>query len=314
MKLEMEKRVMASDDLVTPKYAAEDLLQMIHQRYRGDEYVVLHEVADGTGMYQRRWVDAAAFSLWPSKGLTRSAFEIKVSRSDLLRELQNPMKYQWARESFHEFWYVGPREIFQDGELPIGAGLMCPRGDKLTIRTHCQRNDSPKLDDNLLAAFMRGAAKGVDIAKAVITKDVLDHSPEYQQAREFEEAVHLFCESHGVRSRHVVSSISAIMAKLEEASGDEEVKQARRQLFDVAGRFQREVADLANLMAVIAHRGVVARDELGEFAVSHWGYNDDYSVEALKQAKYPREKKYADAIKTLLNWDNGAGSDGKSGE
>ena len=37
---------------------------------------------------QSRWIDVAVFQMWKTKGLTRSAFEIKVSRSDFISEMR----------------------------------------------------------------------------------------------------------------------------------------------------------------------------------------------------------------------------------
>ncbi|MCJ7576485.1 MAG: hypothetical protein MUO80_07445, partial [Dehalococcoidia bacterium] len=132
---------------------AEDLVKLIRQRYplnRADgyqKYVVMEQVPDGTGSYQGRWVDAVVFDLWPSKGLLRSAFEIKVSRSDFLRELANPVKYKWAVESFHEFWYVAPQDVIKSEELPANVGWLCPRAGKLAIKRRAVQNPNPKLDD-----------------------------------------------------------------------------------------------------------------------------------------------------------------------
>jgi len=77
---------------------AEELVALIRKKYKTDTNgynpcVVLEQVPDGTGMYQSRWIDVAVFQMWTSKGLTRTAFEIKVSRSDFLSEIQNPQKH-----------------------------------------------------------------------------------------------------------------------------------------------------------------------------------------------------------------------------
>jgi hypothetical protein len=147
------------------KVTAEYLVNLIRQRYpvyRDDgfhRYVVLEQVPDGTGMYQGHWIDVAVFHMWPSSGLLRSAFEIKISRSDFLRELQYPNKYKWVQDSFHEFWYVAPQGVIKREELPANAGWLCPRANKLTVKRHAVKNENPKLDDLLLAGFMRAAAK-----------------------------------------------------------------------------------------------------------------------------------------------------------
>lgn len=82
---------------------AKELVDLIRKRYHTakdgfNPAVVLEQVPDGTGMFQGRWIDVAVFQMWASKGLTRAAFEVKVSRSDFLSELQNPEKHQWCKE------------------------------------------------------------------------------------------------------------------------------------------------------------------------------------------------------------------------
>ena len=286
-------------------YKAEDIITMIRNRYDSREWVVIEQVADATGMYQRRWVDAAAFSLWPSKGLTRAAFEVKVCRADFIHELQNAVKHKWCRESFHEFWFVGPKEIFQEVELPEGVGLMCPRGNKLTIRTHCRRNDSPVLDDSLLAAFMRGAAKEIERFKKCNEQDMLDQSLAYQRALTYEAAAKYFCECHGVTLLdRAGDNKEDVLARLESAITDDQIKKDREQLLYIAGRFQREVCSLINLVAIVAHKGILARDDLGRNVIKYFGGEDEDSLEVIKKTvKKWNSNPYAKTIEILLNWD-----------
>ena len=56
------------------------------------EWAVISEVSDATGGRASRRADALAMNLWPSRGLEIRGFEIKVSRSDLKRELVDPSK------------------------------------------------------------------------------------------------------------------------------------------------------------------------------------------------------------------------------
>ncbi|MBU2177548.1 MAG: hypothetical protein KJ556_20850, partial [Gammaproteobacteria bacterium] len=133
-------------------YKAEDLVTLIRKKYKTDANgynpcVVLEQVPDGTGMYQSRWIDVAVFQMWASKGLTRTAFEIKVSRSDFLSEIQSPQKHAWCRESFHYFFFVAPKDIIQVEELPDGVGWLYPRGSQLCTGRQARINDNPKLDD-----------------------------------------------------------------------------------------------------------------------------------------------------------------------
>lgn len=58
-------------------------------------------------------------------------FEVKVSRSDWLRELADADKAEaWSRYC-HHWWLVAPREVVRPGELPDGWGHLAPAGNRL---------------------------------------------------------------------------------------------------------------------------------------------------------------------------------------
>jgi len=293
---------------------AEDLIKLIRQRYplnRPNGYqshVVLEQVPDGTGMHQGHWIDAVVFSLWESHGLLRSAFEIKVSRSDFIRELQNPLKHQWALECFHEFWFVAPQDVIQIDELPPSIGWMCPRGSKLVIKRHAVQNPNPKLDDVLLAAFMRAAAKEIGKVSRATTKDILESSEEYRIAKIYKDTVTTFINQRGGSKYRDPSTPEELLEWLNDATMDNQLRQDREHLLEIAARFQREIVCLLNLFLIIANKSLLARDELGKYIVSAYGGEDKENVEILKKcAKDMKaldiEKRYAQSVELILNWD-----------
>jgi hypothetical protein len=296
------------------KVTAEDLVKLIRQRYpvnRPDgyqKYVVLEQVADGTGMYQGRWIDVVVFDLWPSKGLMRSAFEIKVSRSDFLRELQNPLKYKWATEAFHEFWFVAPQDAIKLPELPVNVGWLFPRAGKLAIKRRAVQNSNPKLDDLLLAAFMRASAKEINRVSRTTVKDILDNNAEYQLGKIYKETMTNFLNERGVKKYRDAANQEELLKWLEEATLDNQLKEDRDHLLHIVGRFQREVISLLNLFLVVASKSLVARNKLGAYIISTFGGEDPESVETLRErikgAKgLNSEKRYVEIVETILNWD-----------
>jgi len=286
---------------------AEDLVRLIRKRYEGDAHIVLEQVPNATGFYQTRWIDVAVFSLWPSKGITRSAFEIKVARSDFIHELQNAQKYQWAKDCFHEFWFVAPKDIVQIGELPDGIGLMQPWGDKLVIKRHCRRNDSPTLDDSLLAAFMRAAHKEILAAANRDKQELLQSDEGHRTALAFQEAVNIFLKSRGVNKYFVEPTAEDIKNSLEEATLDKGLRQEREHLLSKLGEFQRDMASLFSIFAIIANRSLIKRNELGEFIIGKYGGHDDEALKVLhglqENDKYISRKRYAEIIDTIIKWD-----------
>jgi len=269
---------------------SDDVREMIRNRYEGSDHVVLFEVPDATGFGQGRWIDATVFSLWPSKGLTRAAIEIKVCRGDFIRELQNPAKYKWCQEDFHEFWYAGPEACFQVDELPLGAGLMVVRGGKLVIKKHAAHNPSPKLDDKLLAAFMRAADKRIKAAVSISEKDLLDKSKDFKYMRMYHDAVLKFLELRN----HIPSSVREttvddLVGELQKAAGNNALEQDRQHLLNVTGEFQHRIALLFKLFAAIAYKSILARDEHGKYVVSYWGGTDESLMSELRKKKFGRD-------------------------
>ena len=296
------------------KVTAEDLVKLIRQRYPLDRpdgrqsHVVLEQVPDGTGMHLGHWIDAVVFSLWESKGFTRSAFEVKVARSDFLRELQNPMKHQWALECFHQFWFVAPQDVIQIDELPPSIGWMCPRGSKLTIKRHAVQNPNPKLDDVLLAAFMRAASKEISKVSQVTAKAILENSEEYRKAKIYQDAITQFINQRGNTAWLDAKTTDDVIKWLDDATMDKQLKQDREHLIGIASHFQREIISLLNLFLIIANKSLIARDKLGKHIVSTYGGQDDDCVEMLKGlSQNPKaldiQKRYAEVVELILNWD-----------
>ncbi|MGK3134837.1 hypothetical protein ACCX84_03590 [Pantoea trifolii] len=141
-----------------------DVKSALRMRFCSPEWAIFFEVADGTGMNQRRWADAVAMNMYPSRGMEIHGFEIKVSRGDWLRELKNPEKSSTVQQYCDRWWIVAPKELIKPGELPPTWGHydVTPAG---IIR---QMVAAPKLESisvnkSFMAAMLRRAG-GVDEA------------------------------------------------------------------------------------------------------------------------------------------------------
>ncbi|WP_405149472.1 hypothetical protein OG589_14640 [Sphaerisporangium sp. NBC_01403] len=90
---------------------------------RQEGEVLLPEVA-APGSSRR--CDLLRVGLWPSRGLGIDVHELKTSRSDWLRELNDPAKADaWWKHS-SRFWVVAPPGLIDPREMPPGWGLMVP--------------------------------------------------------------------------------------------------------------------------------------------------------------------------------------------
>lgn len=89
----------------------------------GDGELLLPEVQP-PGSTRR--CDLLRIGMWASRGRTVDVHEIKTSRADWQRELDDPAKAEawWPYSS--RFWIVAPAGMIRPEELPDGWGLMVP--------------------------------------------------------------------------------------------------------------------------------------------------------------------------------------------
>jgi len=116
---------------------------------KNEGWVTLFEVSDRTPNPLRR-CDVIAFNIWTSSGGCEMwGMEIKSSRADWLKELEDPCKAEAFKKYCHRWWLVSPEHIVKDGELPEGWGHYIPsvRGVKLRERIaapHLEPQDIPR--------------------------------------------------------------------------------------------------------------------------------------------------------------------------
>ena len=76
------------------KITAADIRMLLHEKYSDHrQFAYAEEVGNATGLEQTRRLDAVVVNVYKSKGYTIEGIEIKVSRSDLRRELQDSSKH-----------------------------------------------------------------------------------------------------------------------------------------------------------------------------------------------------------------------------
>jgi len=133
-----------------------EVFNLLRVKYPEQQYALLSQVADATGAAQSRWADAIAFGLWPSRGLEIEGFEIKVSRSDWLSELNAPDKSAAIQKYCHRWWIVaGARDIVKPEELPKTWGLIIPRGSGLETKVAAPLLKPKKVTRKFVVAVMR---------------------------------------------------------------------------------------------------------------------------------------------------------------
>lgn len=138
------------------------LAAALRLRYPAEAFALMFEVANETGGAKSR-ADAIAMGLWRSRGLTLRGFELKVTRSDWLRELKKPAKADHVGRYCAEWWVVaGHVELVKPEELPDTWGLLVPGGaTELRVARHAKRALEPvAITPAFLAALLRAGAAG----------------------------------------------------------------------------------------------------------------------------------------------------------
>jgi len=136
---------------------ATDVRTALATKFRAPEYALFFEVGDATGGRARRWADAVAMGLWPSRGLYLQGFEIKVSRSDWQSELKNPAKAESVARYCRHWWIVTPPGVVRDGELPDGWGLLEVQTQGIKTVKPAPALDPQPIEMTFLAAILRRA-------------------------------------------------------------------------------------------------------------------------------------------------------------
>lgn len=147
---------------------ASDVIDAIREHlFKPKSHALLQQVRSTTSrMDNGRYADALVMSLWKSRGIWLAGIEVKVSRSDWMRELDNPHKAD-AIARYCDYWYVAtPAGLVKPAELPAAWGLIEVNPDATKKRrariasaaTRASVTDAP--DIGFLASILRNASEG----------------------------------------------------------------------------------------------------------------------------------------------------------
>lgn len=176
----------------------------------GPNAVIAPGVRSAAGHHARRTIDAVSLGLWTTRGMLLDGYEIKVSRSDWLRELKNPAKAEEFAGLVDRLWLVvSDPAIVQDGELPDGWGLLVQFGDKLRQKVRAQRLTTgvdlpPRFGRSFLVPLMRSmnaVSPDVEARLAEEAKEATDRKArrDADDLAELRAKVEAFEESAGIK-------------------------------------------------------------------------------------------------------------------
>lgn len=137
-------------------------------RYMNGERPVMRYVRARHVRFTPLWptciADFLVLDTWGNYGPAESrhpllGFEVKTSRSDWLRELNDPEKSRPFREVCREWWIVVSDASIVRDDLPAGYGLLVARGSRLRVAVAPAPNPNPlPMPRGLVAGFARAVA------------------------------------------------------------------------------------------------------------------------------------------------------------
>lgn len=150
-----------------PKMTADEVVAAVRRRYGcqgdgfGPEWASLEEMDLQPGHSSRR-IDLLLVRAWSSrpKGHERHAVEVKVSRADLRRELDDDTKWRAWHDVVHRFYLAVPAELNLDGfELPAEWGLLTVTGAGTRETVAATKHDPKALPEKVMVEAFRRASR-----------------------------------------------------------------------------------------------------------------------------------------------------------
>lgn len=103
-----------------------EVIKALYRYYEQRGYLCLDELKPGTGTKggYMGGIDFWCMHQWPSEKYTRISVEVKVSRSDYLREARQKQKQASALRNSNLLYFAAPKGIISPWELRQDAGLL----------------------------------------------------------------------------------------------------------------------------------------------------------------------------------------------
>lgn len=154
-----------------PKLTTRQVLDALATRYLPHEWIYIEQMRAATGFGVPAWdgeayrtgrgeeaieqtLDAWAMQLWSPREI--HAFEVKVSRSDFLRELKDPTKRAFGQLVSTHFYFIAPVKLIGPGELPPDCGLLEVYGDgRIRTRIKAPVHDASRPDWRFVGSALR---------------------------------------------------------------------------------------------------------------------------------------------------------------
>ena len=190
------------------KLSTPALGDLLRAKYPRDRYALFFDVPDAVGLDQRRRIDALAFGIWQSVGREIQGFELKVSRSDWLRELKQVNKADPFIAICDRFWLVtADSSIAKIDEVPACWGWMSATANGLRVQRPASK--LPGVGNAIPRNFLIGVLRRM--------QDDLIGSPEVRTEiqRQVNEATSRLDDRIKYKTRDAESKVAALQEKID---------------------------------------------------------------------------------------------------
>jgi hypothetical protein len=161
----------------------ESLRVALRDRYTMPEWILMEEVGNATGCRCKRFADALAYNLYPSKNYHKIGFEIKASKGDLRRELKDGSKSDAIAKYCDEWYLVVPKGLCDNEDIPMTWGIMELNNDKLRIKKKAEKINKIPFDNDIISGILQSVMRTARntyewnerIIRDEMSKDIRNH-------------------------------------------------------------------------------------------------------------------------------------------
>lgn len=203
------------DDEPTTKLNTPALENLLRAKYPRDRYALFFDVPDAVSLRQQRRIDALAFGIWQSVGREIQGFELKISRSDWLRELKQVDKADPFIALCDRFWLVtADSKIAKLDEVPACWGWMTATASGLRVQRPASK--LPGVGNAIPRDFLIGVLRKLqdNLLNSADVRTAIEERIKTATDR-FDERV----QSRTVRLQQQFEALQAKVTKFKEESG-----------------------------------------------------------------------------------------------
>lgn len=207
---------------MSDKIIAEDVRTLLRARFNDTRrYALATEVGNATGSEQTRRLDMVVVDCYRSNGYSIEGIEVKVSKADLRRELQDSSKHNVFFDSLDYYSLAAPEDIIDMDIIPPKWGIYAVKrlqdgnlhlyAKRKPLSLHDERQ--PVIDRAFAVCLMRA------LSCQSPTKAQLDEARREGEKKGWQQAKDELSRTHGVREVERMREKLAAYEKLYEKCG-----------------------------------------------------------------------------------------------